>query len=109
MVASAIEFWHQDRYRLASYVVMDDHVHVMVLPLPPHELGQILHSWKSYTAKEINKQRNRKGSLWMKDSHTEIMRNAREIHTKAGYIMDNPFRRWPDLRTYKWRRLFDVF
>jgi hypothetical protein len=108
LVAANLEHFNEQRYRLAGYVVMDDHVHVMVMPLDGHELGAILHSWKSYTAKEINKLRASSGTRWMKDSRTEIMRSELETRTKLQYILDNPQRRWPDAADYPWVRLFPV-
>ncbi len=109
LVTETLTLWHQDRYRLACYVVMDDHVHVMVMPLPPEELGKILHSWKSYTSKAINRLRGVRGIRWQKSNYTEIMRNEREIRDKAAYILSNPKRRWPDLHSYGWVEMFDVF
>ncbi|MCB1186166.1 transposase [bacterium] len=109
IVAKTITLWHEDRYRLAAYVVMDDHVHVMVLPLPPNELGQILHSWKGYTSKAINGLRGTRGKRWQKSSYTEIMRNEREIREKVSYILRNPERRWPAAGSYRWAAMFDVF
>ena len=108
IVALNLEHFNEQRYRLAGYVVMDDHVHLMVLPFDGHELGKILHSWKSYTAKAINKLRGSSGTRWMKDSRTEIMRSEREIRTKLEYILDNPRRRWPGIVDYPWFKVFAV-
>lgn len=109
IVADALKHFHQIRYRLAAYVVMDDHVHVLLRPLEPYDLGQILHSIKSFTAKEINKLRGTTGTRWMKDSRTDIVRNERELHARANYILRNPVARWPDVADYPWVEWFDVF
>jgi type I restriction enzyme R subunit len=44
-----------ERYRLDEFVVAPNHVHVLVSRLGEHQLSQILHSWKSFTAHEILK------------------------------------------------------
>jgi REP element-mobilizing transposase RayT len=38
-------------YALDESVVMPNHVHLLVTPLGEHRLSDILHSWKSFTAK----------------------------------------------------------
>ena len=55
IVADAIPFFDGARYRLREWVVMPNHVHIIVTPLPSHELSTIVHSWKSYTANQINR------------------------------------------------------
>jgi len=41
------------RYRLLAWVVMPNHVHVLIQTIPAWPLDSILHSWKSYTSKRI--------------------------------------------------------
>lgn len=108
IVAETIELFNEQRYRLVGYAVMDDHVHVMVWPFTGYDLGSILQSWKSYTASAINKLRGVKGTRWMKDSRTEIMRNERETRTKLQYMLDNPARRRPGIVDYPWVKAFPV-
>jgi len=108
IVATNLEHFSEDRYRLAGYVVMDDHVHVVVFPLANNDLGRILHSWKSYTANEVNKRREVTGALWQKDTYTEILRNHAAIRSRLQYIFDNPSRRWPGIVSYPWVKIFDT-
>ncbi len=44
LVASALKHFDGQRYQLAAYVVMNDHVHVLATPLGMYALGDILHS-----------------------------------------------------------------
>jgi hypothetical protein len=87
---------------------MDDHVHVVVFPLPPNLLGKILQGWKSYSAHRINKLRGVSGTRWMKDNHTRVMRNHKEIRGAVQYILDNPKKRWVGIESYPWVKAFDV-
>jgi hypothetical protein len=41
------------RYDLIAYVVMPNHVHLLIKVGTTHSLAQIVHSWKSYTAHQI--------------------------------------------------------
>lgn len=109
IVMECLSRYHQERYRLAAIVVMDDHVHVLVQPLPGYELSRALHTWKSYTASTINKRRGVSGALWQKGSHTRIVLSERELWAKAEYIINNPAKRWPGISDYPWAHWFDVF
>ena|GEM_PF-4549371 len=43
------------RYKLIAYVIMPNHVHIMINAYPGFELGKIIASWKGYSARRINK------------------------------------------------------
>ncbi|MCB0779139.1 MAG: transposase, partial [Flavobacteriales bacterium] len=62
------------------------HVHVLVVPLPGHDLSQITHSWKSYTAKEINKMLGRTGQFWQAESFDHLVRSAAHLERFEHYI-----------------------
>lgn len=106
LVASAIKHFNGDRYQPLAFVVMDDHVHVVVKPAERYPLSKILHSWKSYTAHELNKLRGRQGAVWQEDNYTRIIRNEQELQDSAGYILNNPRKRWPDVKEYPFIEFF---
>ena len=62
-VADSLESFDSDRYELGEWVVMPNHVHLIVAPKPGFELAKILHSWKSYTANSTNTEIHRSGKL----------------------------------------------
>jgi REP element-mobilizing transposase RayT len=90
IVHSALRYFEGQRYVLDEYVVMPNHVHVLVKPLPGHGLVAILHSWKSYTANQLNRRLGRTGQLWQHESYDHIVRSeaAREVIRR--YIRENP-------------------
>lgn len=47
IVANALKYFDNKRYVLDEWVVMPNHVHVLVRPLAEHNISDILHSWKS--------------------------------------------------------------
>jgi type I site-specific restriction endonuclease len=55
IVEKALKHFDGERYHLDEFVVASNHVHVLVSPLGEHQLSEILHSWKSFTAHEILK------------------------------------------------------
>jgi len=79
IVEKALRFFDGDRYWLGHFVVMPNHVHVLVRPLGEHNLSSILHSWKSFTAKEINSELKREGKVWQDESFDTIVRNATQL------------------------------
>ena len=69
---------------------MPNHVHALVKPLEEHKISDILHSWKSYTANEINKRESCSGELWMRESYNHIVRNEDSLNYIRRYINQNP-------------------
>ncbi len=89
IVENALKYFHGDRYILDSFVIMPNHVHVIVKPLDDHKLSDILHSWKSFTAKEINKATKTEGRIWMDESYDTIIRYSEDLIDCRRYISNN--------------------
>lgn len=102
LVANAVKFFAGERYNLLAYVVMDDHVHVLAAPKEMFSLQETVHSWKSYTANRLQRKFGRIGMIWQDEYFDRIVRDERELVEKANYILDNPMKRWPDLKDYPW-------
>jgi putative DNA methylase len=90
------------RYRLFAYVVMDDHVHVLTTPLEGLSLQGIIHSWKSYSANRLQRNFGRAGRIWQHRYFDRIIRDECELIEKASYILNNPVKRWPEIKEYEW-------
>ena len=90
IVESALKHFDGQRYRLGSYVVMPNHVHLLVQPLMDHALSDILHSWKSWTANRCNEVLRREGAFWQDESFDHIVRNEHQLERIASYIQLNP-------------------
>ena len=78
------------RYHLDDFVVMPTHVHILALLKPGYSLRQILHSWKSFTAGEINRHLGTKGTFWLDESFDRIVRNWEDLEHYRAYIRNNP-------------------
>jgi len=90
VVAEALQFFDGQRYHLDAFVVMPNHVHVLVQPLPGHPLNEIVRSWKSYTARQINKALDRSGTLWMQESFDRVVRDWDSLVRCRAYVARNP-------------------
>jgi putative transposase len=105
MVLAAIRHWDGIRWDVLAAVVMPDHVHVPVCPLPKGDgrwdLGELLHSVKSYSAHQITKLRQQKpasagpasrrsSAIWQEERYGRWMRGEDEIAEKWEYIVGNP-------------------
>jgi REP element-mobilizing transposase RayT len=89
IVAGALQHFDKQRYFLDHWVIMPNHVHVLLIPIKPYTLKDILHSWKSYTANEINAIQHCDGTLWQHESFDHIVRNERQLERFRQYILDN--------------------
>ncbi len=92
LVESILRHFDGIRYALGSFAVMPNHVHLLVRPLGDHTLSNILFSWKSFAAHEINKLLKRTGQLWEDESFDHIVRNEAELEKFSRYITENPIR-----------------
>jgi putative transposase len=102
IVVSSLRFFEQKRYRLFAFVAMNDHVHVLFSILGDFKLPQILHSWKSFTAHQLQRLHGRRGAIWQPEYFDRLIRDEREFIETMNYIEKNPFRRWPALTEYRW-------
>ncbi len=90
IVQNALLHFDGQRYRLLAWCVMPNHVHVLIETLPGHPLSDVVHSWKSYTSKEINRLLNRSGRLWMPDYFDRFIRDEEHLAAEVEYIESNP-------------------
>ncbi|MBS1633464.1 MAG: Eco57I restriction-modification methylase domain-containing protein, partial [Bacteroidetes bacterium] len=90
IVANAMLHFNHQRYELDDWIIMPNHVHVLVKPIGENKLPDILHSWKSFTANKINEKIGKKGQLWMHESYDHIVRNEKALQAIRNYIRQNP-------------------
>jgi REP element-mobilizing transposase RayT len=91
LIRNALSFFDGKRYQLKAWVVMPNHVHVVLWPMPNHTLSIILHSWKRFTAREANKILNRTGeTFWQPETYDHWIRNDKEHESCCRYVINNP-------------------
>lgn len=75
---------------LFSWVIMPNHVHMLIKPKNGTELSSLMHSLKSYTAHEANKTLGRKGKFWMREYFDRFIRDHEHFVRTVNYIENNP-------------------
>jgi putative transposase len=90
IVEETLLFGYGERYLLHAYVIMPDHVHLLITPLAPYTLAKILQGIKGYTAREINKILSRQSTFWQDENFDHLIRNEENWEDKFQYIHHNP-------------------
>jgi REP element-mobilizing transposase RayT len=91
MVARAIQAGDTDRhyYELGAWVVMPNHVHILVLPKV--QMPMLMRWMKGTTARRANQITSRTGlPFWQDESYDHWVRNSRERNRIVRYIEANP-------------------
>jgi putative transposase len=102
VIASNIKYFDKQRYDLFAFVVMPDHVHVLVQPKNDFLLKQVVHTWKSYSAYKLQRDFSRRNRIWQDEYFDRIVRDEKELIEKAQYILNNPLKKRPEILDYKW-------
>jgi putative transposase len=79
-----------ERYTLIAWVVMPNHVHVIITERPGWPLSRVIHGWKSFTAHRINGLLSVSGRLWEADYWDRGIRDERHYRAAVQYIHQNP-------------------
>jgi putative transposase len=93
MVVEAIRYNGEElgHYDCHSFVVMANHVHLLVTPKVA--LGDLTRSLKSITARRGNELLGLRGrAFWQDESYDRLVRDAGEFERIARYIENNPVR-----------------
>ena len=90
IVGETLKFFDRQRYHLHAWVVMPNHVHVLFETLGDATPGQILKSWKGYTARRINDRLKRTGPLWQRSYFDRMIRDWAHFGRCVRYIVKNP-------------------
>jgi REP element-mobilizing transposase RayT len=94
--------WDGERYKLLAWVIMPNHVHILIENINGHRISDIMHSIKSYTAHEANKILGRKGQFWFKEYFDRYIRNTRHHFATVRYIEQNPVKARLCRRAEEW-------
>lgn len=101
IVADALAFFNEKRYRLFAWCVMPNHVHAIVQPMCDQTLSGILHSWKSFTAKKANMLLGTKGAFWQREYFDRFVRTEDELRQAIEYVWSNP--ELAGIKNCRWR------
>ncbi len=78
------------KYKLHAWVIMPNHIHLLLTPMEGYSLSEIVHSCKSYTSKKANKLLNRTGRFWFPEPFDRFIRDYEHFEKAFNYIERNP-------------------
>jgi REP-associated tyrosine transposase len=93
LIVDNLKHFDHERYVLRDWVVMPNHVHAVVWPMPNVLLSDILKTWKQYTARrarailKLDSER-----FWQPESYDHWIRDDEERGRIARYIRNNPLK-----------------
>ena len=90
VVVSALKYFDGQRYHLAAFVVMPNHVHLLLGLIGDNTTTGICYSWKKFTATRINRLLRRTGHFWQGESFDHIVRSPEQFDYLVRYIANNP-------------------
>ncbi len=104
LVAGALKCFHDERYLLREWVVMPNHVHVLVWPMPNRLVGEIVKSWKQFTSTRANRTLGlAPGRFWQPEPYDHWVRDDEERARIRRYIRNNPVKSGLCARAEDWR------
>jgi putative transposase len=90
IVADSLLRFDGIRYELTDFVVMPNHVHVLVAFHKEDMLLAQCRSWKRFTSRQINAALGRRGEFWQVEQFDHLVRNEEEFNHCRKYIAENP-------------------
>jgi len=100
IVRDALQHFDGSRYELRAWCIMPNHVHALFRLGKGETLSNLLHSWKSFTAKEINRALELEGNLWQREYYDHLVRGGEDYRNQVRYILNNP--RVANLEGWEW-------
>jgi putative transposase len=87
-------FHYRDRkaYLLHEFVVMPDHLHLLLTPSPTSSLEKCVQLVKGGSSHQIHKERNHKMEIWQEGFYDWTVRDTNDWRAKVEYIRLNPVR-----------------
>lgn len=92
---NALLHFDGDRYRVLAWVIMPNHVHVLIDPAEP--ISKTIQGWKSFTARWLLKHNDRLGlgipdphHVWMREYWDRFIRDGGHLRATIDYFHNNP-------------------
>jgi hypothetical protein len=89
-VAETLGRFDGERYAMACYVIMPNHVHALFQLRGDTKVTRVLQTWKGYVARRINELLGKRGTLWQQESRDTSIRDPVHLGRCYEYIRANP-------------------
>lgn len=112
LILQDLEFYRKKyEFLLHAYVIMPDHLHLLLSLKENGNISKLMHDFKSHTAQAINRVLKRRGSLWQEGFYDHVIRDEVDFKKRIDYIHNNPFtsglvKEIPDYRFSSFRNYF---
>jgi putative transposase len=90
VVGDSLLFFDNERYLMTDFVVMPNHLHLLVAFDEAEQMLPQCESWKRFTATKLNKVMGRKGRFWETEAFDHLVRSEEQWRYLRDYIADNP-------------------
>lgn len=92
------------QFQVFAYVIMSNHVHLILQPSEAHPLNEVMHHINLTFAKKYNHFRGRCGHLWMNRYGASTITTPEYLIATMRYVMRNPIRAGivTDLNDWPW-------
>ena len=104
------EYCGKGEYLVHAYVVMPDHLHLILTPMVDERRAQIfslieiMQAIKGASGRAINQRMGRNGTVWQEESFDHVLRSSEGLDAKVDYVLQNSVRKGlvADWREYRW-------
>jgi putative DNA methylase len=102
LVENALLAGDGEHYRLLAWVVMPNHLHVVIETLSGIALADVVRSWKGPTARAANLLLGRSGVFWERDYYDRYIRDDGHLAAVVRYVERNPVKAGLVARAEDW-------
>jgi REP-associated tyrosine transposase len=94
IITESWKYFDGSRYDLISYVVMPNHIHVLIKIYDGFELGKTVRSWKSFSSRKIHEylhdtELSSQEKLWQRGYWDRYIRDEKHFNQAIEYIKKN--------------------
>lgn len=90
IVVGALRHYNYREYLLHSFIVMPNHLHILLSPLTDKPINNIIGRIKGFTSFEIKKMLGIDNEIWQQGMFDRIVRSDDEFKKYVDYIRNNP-------------------
>jgi putative transposase len=90
LIECMLHYRNQGAYRLHEFVVMPNHLHLIITPAEDTTLEKAMQLIKGGSSHEVHKRRENKIQVWQSGFHEESIRDPEHYRKKVRYVQMNP-------------------
>lgn len=107
IVGESLLYFDGDRYHMGDFVVMPNHVHLLVSFPEPESMRKQFDSWLRYTGTQIHRFTRKRGAFWQQEPFDHLVRSVEQYEYLRSYIANNPRKAGLREGNYLYRRFLD--